>query len=195
MILTTKKVEAHGIINNMRDASVQKQQAGFDLTLESIYEFASGGAVDFDNKERKIADCKKIEFTNGWAELKKGSYKITLNERFKVPADAAGLCLTRTTMIRNGAYLITGLWDPGFEGKVEMLLVVDNPFGIKLKEHARVGQIYFLRMESAAEKLYEGIYKDLDSKGGTSHANKGRNRGNKGMVPGQEKGGKKARSG
>jgi dUTP pyrophosphatase len=192
MILTTKKIEEHGIIRNMKDANVQRQQAGFDLTLESIFEFASGGAVDFDNKERKIADCKKIGFSNGWAELKKGSYKVTLNERFKVPADVAGLCLTRTTMIRNGAYLITGLWDPGFEGKVEMLLVVENPFGIRLKEHARVGQIYFLRMESAADKLYEGIYKDLDSKGGASHANKGRDSGNKGMVRSQEKGGKKA---
>jgi dUTP pyrophosphatase len=173
MILTTKKVEEHGIIHNMRDANVQKQQAGFDLTLEAVYEFLSGGAVDFDNKERKMADCKKLDFKDGWLDLRKGAYKITLNERFKVPADAAGFCLTRTTLIRNGAYLITGLWDPGFEGKVEMLLVVENQFGIKLKEHARVGQIYFIRMESAAEKLYEGVYKNLEHKGGTSHANKG----------------------
>ncbi len=173
MILTTKKVEAHGIINNMRDANVQKQQAGFDLTLESVYEFLSGGAADFDNKERKIADCKKMEYKDGWVGLGKGAYKVTLNERFKVPADAAGVCLTRTTLIRNGAYLITGLWDPGFEGKVEMLLVVENPFGIRLKEHARIGQIYFLRMEGEAEQLYQGIYKNLEQKGGTSHAIKG----------------------
>ena len=173
MIITTKKVEAHGIIGNMRDASVQKQQAGFDLTLESVYEFLSGGAADFNNKERKIADCKKMEYKNGWVELGKGAYKVTLNETFKVPADAAGFCLTRTTLIRNGAYLITGLWDPGFEGKVEMLLVVENPFGIRLKEHARVGQIYFLRMEGDAEQLYQGIYKNLEQKGGASHAIKG----------------------
>jgi dUTP pyrophosphatase len=173
MILTTKKVEAHGIISNMRDASVQKQQAGFDLTLESAYEFISGGAADFDNKERKIADCKKMEYKDGWLDLKQGAYKVTLNERFKVPADAAGVCLTRTTLIRNGAYLITGLWDPGFEGKVEMLLVVENPFGIRLKEHARVGQICFLRMEGEAEQLYQGIYKNLEKKGGASHAVKG----------------------
>jgi dUTP pyrophosphatase len=171
MIITTKKVEEHGIIHNMRDASVQRQQAGFDLTLESVYEFLSGGAADFDNKDRKMADCRKIDYKDGWLSLNKGSYKVTLNERFKVPADAAGFCLTRTTLIRNGAYLITGLWDPGFEGKVEMLLVVENPFGIRLKEHARVGQIYFLRMEGAAEKLYEGAYKNLENKGGTSHAN------------------------
>jgi dUTP pyrophosphatase len=151
----------------------QFQPCGIDVTLREAYAFSSAGKIDFDNKERKIADCKKIEYKDGWVALGKGAYKVTLNEMFKVPVDAAGVCLTRTTLIRNGAYLITGLWDPGFEGKVEMLLVVENPFGIRLKEHARVGKIYFLRMEGEAEQLYQGIYKNLEQKGGASHAVKG----------------------
>ncbi|MCX6774044.1 MAG: deoxyuridine 5'-triphosphate nucleotidohydrolase [Candidatus Micrarchaeota archaeon] len=170
MIITPKSAKEKGYIHNFRDENTQKQQAGFDLTLESIFQFSSGGAVDFDNKERKIADCTKIEYQDSWAKLAKGVYKITLNEKFKMPSDAAGFCLTRTTLLRNGAYLVSGLWDPGFEGKVEMLLVVENPFGIILKEHARVGQIFFIRMEDNAESLYSGIYKNLEDKGGSSHA-------------------------
>ena len=171
MIITPKSAKERGMIHNFRDENIQKQQAGFDLTLESVFQFSSQGAVDFDNSERKIASCNKIEYDQaGWARLGKGVYKITLNEKFKMPPDAAGFCLTRTTMLRNGAYLVSGLWDPGFEGKVEMLLVVENPFGISLKEYARVGQIFFIRMEDAAESLYSGIYKNLEDKGGASHA-------------------------
>ena len=170
MIITPKNAKERGYIHNFRDENTQKQQAGFDLSLESVFQFSSEGAVDFDNKERKIANCRKIEYENSWVKLGKGVYKITLNEKFKMPPDAAGFCLTRTTMLRNGAYLVSGLWDPGFEGKVEMLLVVENPFGISLKEHARVGQIFFIRMEGNAESLYSGIYKNLEDKGGASHA-------------------------
>ncbi len=58
-----------------------------------------------------------------------------------------------------GAFTQTGVWDAGFKGKTEFILVVENPEGIKLKQNARVTQVIFLKI-TEAEQGYQGIYQN-----------------------------------
>ena len=53
-----------------------------------------------------------------------------------------------------------GVWDAGFKGRSEFILVVGNPAGLKLKQNARVVQLTFLRINEV-RKGYQGVYQNL----------------------------------
>jgi dUTP pyrophosphatase len=70
----------------------------------------------------------------------------------------AALARPRSTLLRCGASLETALWDPGYRGRSQSLLVVHNQSGLRLKRNARLMQLVFMRLDRAAEKAYAGIY-------------------------------------
>jgi deoxycytidine triphosphate deaminase len=58
-----------------------------------------------------------------------------------------------------GAFAQNGVWDAGFSGKSEFVLVVSNPQGINLKENSRVVQLLFTKI-TETEQGYNGVYQD-----------------------------------
>ena len=151
--------EARGLVESMIDPETQTQMCGVELTLQKIECFLTAGAVSFDNKERKLPETELVNFDEmGWIELTAGSYLVTFNEIVNIPKDVAAMARARSTLLRCGATLETALWDPGYRGRSQSLLVVYNPRGLKLKKNARLMQLVFLRLENEAEKLYSGKY-------------------------------------
>ncbi len=157
MILPKQHLEAANLIENLH--SSQYQPCGIDITLKEVYSFASPGLIDFDNKERKISDVAPISFENDRVSLKPGAYKVVFNEYVKIPKTAAALCLPRSSLLRCGATLECAVWDPGYEGRSEALLVVRNEHGVTFKKNAKIGQMVFIRLSEATNQLYEGQYK------------------------------------
>ncbi len=151
--------EARGLVESMIDPETQTQMCGVELTLQKIERFITAGAVAFDNKERKLPETELVNFDEmGWIELTAGAYLVTFNEIVNIPKDVAAMARARSTLLRCGATLETALWDPGYRGRSQSLLVVYNPLGLKLKKNARLMQLVFLRLEKEAEKLYSGKY-------------------------------------
>ncbi len=146
-------------MQSMIDAKTQTQMCGMELTLQKIECFSTAGAVAFDNSERELPETLPVEFDkDGWAFLPAGSYLVTFNEIVSIPRDAAALARARSTLLRCGATLETALWDPGYRGRSQSLLVVFNSHGLRLKKNARLMQLIFLRLEDEAENVYEGRY-------------------------------------
>jgi dUTP pyrophosphatase len=83
---------------------------------------------------------------------------VVFNEIVNIPKDVAALARPRSSLLRSGATLETALWDPGYRGRSQSLLVVYNPFGLRLKRNARLMQLVFLRLDNEAEKVYTGKY-------------------------------------
>ncbi len=137
----------------------QRQPAGIDVTLKEVKKFDSAGRIDFDNSTRKISDTSTMEYKDEEVNLAPGSYKVVFNEYVKIPSDAAAVCLPRSSILRCGADLNCALWDPGYEGRSEALLVVYNEHGITLKRNAKIGQLVFIKLSEQAKSLYEGQYK------------------------------------
>ncbi len=137
----------------------QFQPAGVDITLNKVLSFSSPGNIDFDNSERKISKTSEVLFRDGWAELGEGAYKVIFNEYVKIPRDAAAFCFPRSSLLRSGITLECAVWDPGYEGRSEALLLVKNPHGARLKKNARIGQLVFARLSEPSASSYEGIYK------------------------------------
>jgi dUTP pyrophosphatase len=146
------------LLEHLVDGKIQLQPAGVDLTLRDIFEFSSAGTIDFTNRERVISECKRISFKAGFAYLKKGAYKVVYNEMVHIPRDCIALAFPRSSLLRCGAFLHCAVWDPGYEGRSESLLIVSNPYGIKLAKNARLAQLVFFKLSKKSRNLYRGRY-------------------------------------
>ncbi|MEI8175358.1 MAG: deoxyuridine 5'-triphosphate nucleotidohydrolase [Candidatus Omnitrophota bacterium] len=162
-----KLITEQKLISEYIDLDTQLTPNGFDLTAASVCEFDVQGALDFSNKERIVPVCTEVTIRKakpgdelGWWELSRGAYKVRTNESVDIPKDLIGVAFTRTSLLRMGAFTQNGVWDAGFKGRSEFILVVENPHGIRLKQNARVVQLVFQRI-SETGKGYDGIYKGL----------------------------------
>ncbi|MFH1785881.1 MAG: deoxyuridine 5'-triphosphate nucleotidohydrolase [Candidatus Micrarchaeota archaeon] len=157
MILPKQHLEKANLMDGIH--SSQFQPSGIDITLKEVYQFESAGVIDFDNKERKISETKPLLYENDKIMLKPGTYKVIFNEYVRIPKDVVGLCFPRSSLLRCGVGLNCAVWDPGYEGRSEALLVVHNNHGIVLKKNAKIGQMVFIKLVEATDELYEGQYK------------------------------------
>ena len=137
----------------------QVQPCGIDMTLREVHALSDAGVVDFDNSRRKISASKRLEFADGRLHLAQGCYKIIYNEYVSVPLDACAFGFPRSSLLRCGADVRCAVWDPGYHGRSESLLVVNSQHGITLHKDAKVMQLVFVRLESAAHAGYSGQYK------------------------------------
>lgn len=136
----------------------QMQPAGVDLTLGEIFSFEGGGKIDFDNSQRRLAKTRKLEFGEE-VKLERGCYKVIFNEHVKIPADCAAFAYPRSSLLRCGANMHCAVWDPGYEGRSEALLAVENPHGIVLGKNAKLAQLVFVKLLEEAQESYCGIYR------------------------------------
>ncbi|MFA5050006.1 MAG: deoxyuridine 5'-triphosphate nucleotidohydrolase [Candidatus Micrarchaeia archaeon] len=158
MILPKQHLMFSKLMNEMIGDS-QYQPAGIDITLKEIYSFKDTGIIDFDNSERKISSVEPIKFENDQVKLKTGAYKVIFNEYVKIPNHLVGFCFPRSSLLRCGAALECAVWDPGYEGRSEALLIIHNPHGIILKKNAKIGQMVFSHLVEETIEEYSGRYK------------------------------------
>ncbi|MCI0504192.1 deoxyuridine 5'-triphosphate nucleotidohydrolase [Candidatus Micrarchaeota archaeon] len=163
MILPRQHLEEAKIFEGLHAS--QFQPCGIDITLKEVYRFKSPGTIDFDNKERKISDVEPVPFAGEGdasahrVSLATGAYKVIFNEYVRIPKNVAGLCLPRSSLLRCGVTLECAVWDPGYEGRSEALLIVRNEHGVNFKRNAKIGQMIFIRLAEDAKTLYSGQYK------------------------------------
>lgn len=158
-------IKEKNLIENYINLDIQVTPNGFDLTVANIFEFNKSGALDFSNKEREVPEGKEIlpkkknalKDKFGWWELKKGAYKIRANEIFNLPDDLIAIASSRSSLLRMGSFTQNAIWDAGFRGRSEFILVVENPQGIMLKQNARIIQVIFIKINQT-DKGYQGIY-------------------------------------
>jgi dUTP pyrophosphatase len=139
------------------DESAQLQVNGFELTVSKVESFESAGKIGFDNADRKLPSYREIKWNDGWALLEKGCYKVTFNEIVSIPKNMCAIALPRSSLLRSGASVHTAVWDAGYRGRSEALLVVYNENGFYLKKDARVIQLIFMGLSDSQEG-YKGRY-------------------------------------
>jgi len=158
-------VEEESLIENYPHLETQVQPHGFDVTAGKVFKFSGKGRIDFSNDEREIPKGEEIEPKKkdgdakyGWWELDRGAYKVRTNERVNLPNGLIALGFPRSSLMRMGAFAQNAVWDAGFSGKGEFILVVENESGIEIKENSRVVQLIFVPVEEV-EKGYDGEYR------------------------------------
>ena len=134
----------------------QVQPAGIDLRVDEVHVFLEEGLIG--REKRSLPKTRPLEPQNNWWTLGRGFYKIVFKDVVEVPSSAIGLCLPRSSLLRMGAHISCGFWDPGYRGRGEALLVVGNDHGIRVERGARVAQLVFIRVEPSSSSTYSGLY-------------------------------------
>ncbi len=149
------------LVDQMIDSEKQLQPNGVELTLQRVEVHESSGSIAFDNSERKLPQTKALDFdSDGWIRLPKGSYKIVFNEIVNIPKNIAAIAKPRSSLLRCGATIEAAVWDAGYSGRSESLLIVYNENGFKVQKNARVLQLLFFRLCEEVKKGYSGIYQN-----------------------------------
>ena len=146
------------LLEGLFNAEQQLQQNGIDLTLRSIARPASAGRMGAAADDREISRADLLAFDGqGYVELTPGPYVITINEIVHLPRNIMALGRPRSSLLRCGITVSTAVWDAGYEGRSQALLVVHNLHGFRLQQNARVLQLVFFRLTSDTE-AYHGKY-------------------------------------
>jgi len=146
------------LVEGYIDLEKQVQANGFELTLREVSVIQSGGMIDFDNSQRIISAVSPLVFDGlGAIELIPGTYLITYNEIVHLPKNLMALGRPRSSLLRCGVTIGTAVWDAGYEGRSQSLLVVYNTRGIRLQKNARLMQLIFMEMTGESGG-YNGIY-------------------------------------
>jgi dUTP pyrophosphatase len=141
-----------------------KAQVGFDLTLKEVKKIKGGivlkestGLSDYEPVMPTLTSNEKFLF-----ELQPGTYSLTFEQGIKLDANHTAFIRHRSSVLRCGGIITSGVYDPGFEvDEMGGVLVATQPIDIELG--ARVAQV--IVFENTTAKLYNGQWqKDKDVK-------------------------------
>ena len=136
----------------------QVQPNGIDLTLREVALLQSSGRIALTNSQRLVSDLAPLVFDGlGFIDLLPGAYIITYNEIVHLPNNIMALATPRSSLLRCGVTVNTAVWDAGYSGRSQSLMVVYNPQGFRLQRNARIVQLIFLQLTQETEG-YQGAY-------------------------------------
>jgi len=145
------------IVDKMKDPRVQVGVNGIDLSVGKVERFDGPGIVGFKSEDTTLPSLREVRIESS-THLDPGAYKITYNEEIHVPMNFVAVARPRSTLLRLGVTVETALWDSGYEGISESLLLVHNPSGVDLHKNARVVQLVFLKGSQRVMIGYRGRY-------------------------------------
>ena len=158
MILTGKQCEQYLTANGMGKPA----QVGYDLTLKSIKK-VKGGIVAVDRTI--VCTYEPVENQKNSYHLTPGAYSLTFHQGCKLPANIKASIIHRSSVLRCGGLITSGVYDPGFEvDEMGAILIVFEDLDIEVE--ARVAQIVMEECYPVEEnQLYNGQWqKDKDVK-------------------------------
>ena len=152
------------LLDEYRDIDAQLQPNGFDVSVRSVsaYDADSGpGSIGVLDGDRELPENSELAFdSDGWLHLRPGPYLITFNEIVNLPRHIMALARPRSSLLRSGVAIHTAVWDAGYSGRSQALLVVHHPAGFRIRRDARVAQLVFFPLDAADTKGYAGRYQN-----------------------------------
>ncbi|MBD3372057.1 MAG: deoxyuridine 5'-triphosphate nucleotidohydrolase [Candidatus Coatesbacteria bacterium] len=149
------------LLENLADAERQLTPNGVDLSLDEVARFSGDepGVVDFDNGRRRLPAVEPLAWRGDRLELDPGSYLVRYAEKLNLPADVIALGKPRSSLLRCGVELASAVWDAGYAGRGQGLLIVRHPAGLVLYRRARLLHLVFFRL-TAPTAGYAGTYQN-----------------------------------
>jgi len=146
------------LIEGHTNLEEQVQPNGIDLTLREVTLLQSSGKIAVENSQRRVSDLAPLVFDGlDFIQLMPGAYIITYNEIVRLPKNVMAFALPRSSLLRCGVTVHTAVWDAGYHGRAQSLMVVYNPQGVSLQKNARIVQLVFFLLTQETEG-YQGTY-------------------------------------
>lgn len=147
----------------------KKAQVGIDLSIQEIRKIIGGKLYKNGTKEidpYEDVDCciepgdSKSESAETWI-LEPGIYSLTFDQKVKLDSKHTAFIRHKSSLLRIGAMITSGLFDPGFTSQIGATMIVFNK-NIEIQKGATLAQLVIVENEEAEE--YNGNYqgdKDL----------------------------------
>ena len=155
MINIGSKLLSTSELTNVQPQDIQPNAV--DLRLGKVfYITANEFVIDEECKIHRGSVEVKVD-DDGYYRLQPGHYEVVMENKITVGDGEAGWVITRSTLNRNGVFITSGLYDPGYSGVMAGVMhVTIGP--MKIKPGTRVGQ--YLSFKAQAMKSYAGDYGD-----------------------------------
>ena len=146
------------LIEGFINLEKQVQPNGIDLTLREIALPQASGQIAIEDRQRIVPNLSPLVFNGlGFIDLVPGAYIITYNEIVHLPKNILALSTPRSSLLRCGVTVNTAVWDAGYSGRSQSLMVIYNPQGFRLQKNARIIQLVFFQLTGETEG-YHGTY-------------------------------------
>lgn len=159
MNLNGREIVQRGIITNVTNDDCI-QQVGVDLELIAVDRVFGVGIIPKIGKTKlgkreRVEPYTEVDGTQSW-NLEPGVYDITLAQGCNIPADQRLRIVQRSSLLRNGVFLASSMFDPGFKtDNIGTIFLVTVPVTIEVG--ARVGQAYVTNVNAVNDRdLYSG---------------------------------------
>jgi dUTP pyrophosphatase len=147
------------MMENLCDVQQQVQPNGIDLTLKEIALLSSPGSLGPSNEGRALSSTSPLIFDGlGRVDLLPGCYLVTYNEVVNLPKNIMALAMPRSSLLRCGVSIHNAVWDAGYSGRSQSLMVVYNPQGFRLYKNARIVQMVFFFLSREVAQGYQGMF-------------------------------------
>lgn len=145
-------------ITNLDDACIQPDAV--DLRVGKIYRIDPTSIATLTEHSKTHAVRVEV-FPNedGMYVLQRGAYVVEFDHRIEVGADECGWVVSRSTLMRNGVYLHSCLYDSGYVGPMVSGLNVVGVDTFLLEVNARIGQ-YVCTKVDGVQHQYNGSYQE-----------------------------------
>jgi len=148
------------VLEGYIDLETQVQPNGVDLTLREVAMPQTSGKIAYSDSQRLVSSLAPLVFDGlGFIDLIPGAYIITYNEIVHLPNNVMALARPRSSLLRCGVTVNTAVWDAGYSGRSQSLMVVYNPQGFRVQRNARMVQLVFLQLTQETEG-YQGVYQE-----------------------------------
>ena len=118
----------------------------------------SSGRIGVKDSQRLVSDLAPLVFDGlDFIDLVPSVYIILYNEIIHLPKNVMALAKPRSSLLRCGVTVNTAVWDAGYSGRSQSLMVVYNPQGFRLQRNARIVQLVFFQLTGETEG-YQGNY-------------------------------------
>lgn len=124
----------------------QVQPNGVDLRLTKVVHVGGRAELPSDGRiQAKNVQIQEIPPKNGWFDFEylHGNYLVDFAEFISVPDGYCAIIITRSSLVRVGCDIFTGLWDTGFQGRLGGSVRLRNP--VKIQYGARMCQVMFYK--------------------------------------------------
>ncbi len=142
------------------------QPNGIDISIGRLFQLNGTVKLISEKKIRQYPELHELKPLDSFWHLDPGSYLVEVAEEIVIPNDAIGYVAPRSTLLRMGATVFSGIWDKGFQGVGDnhgrILLQTSLPFKIHIS--VAIAQMIFISAIDD-ETVYQGNYQPaLNSK-------------------------------
>lgn len=164
MILDGQSIVDKSIVtfDDITHSDDQIQPNGIDLRLNKLWLLEGMSEVPREGKAKFEGRVTEQHPSDGWFHLRPqpGVYVVDFLETVHVRDGHVASIVTRSSLVRSGVDVVSGLWDTGFEGKLGASLRLINQ--VRLQWGAKLAQLVVSESEFNG-KRYEGRYQSSDS--------------------------------